>query len=262
MNASTGLTPRARRRRRPASPRGRSRSGPGRRRSTKSIVGIERRAARRRPRRSARRAAPGRAARRASRPAQRAQLAPRRRAGRTACGWRARTGCRCREPWSAGAPCAPAAFSSFAKLDHRAVEVGPPVGLRAARSVTGRPEAPADLAHQRHLGPGVVELVGVALAEPMRALSNTPRARGGPAPRRWPAARRAWPRCPAPGGRRARGAATCATWRTRARRRRSPRRPARTWRRCRRRWPGPPIEAALAHRVRRAPRSGRPCRRR
>ncbi len=140
------------------------------------------------------------------------------------------------------------------EVDHPLVQVRAPVAL-------GQPEAhrtaaaPTDLAHQRHLGTGVVVGVVVALAEAHRALEHTGAvfAEHLGKGEQFVGGRR---RCPAPGGRRGPCAGTCGSSTRRAHRPPWPRRPVGPSPRCRRRSPAPRRDHARPSRRCAAP-SGR-----
>ena len=151
-----------------------------------------------------------------------AQFLPRPAHRRTACGSRARTGCRCPGPSSAAGCTAPDAFSSLAELDDPAVQIGAAVAVGQAEADRAA-AAPAGLAHPRDLGPRVAR----AARRRVRRGASRPRTRPcrrGRARRRTRAARRRRRACPAPVGRRARGAGTCGWSRSRAHPPPSPRR--------------------------------------
>ena len=178
---------------------------------------------------------------------------------RTGCGTRGRRAGRCRARWSAGA--GPRRARSAARPS-RARRCGCP-GTRfvwLSPNVAGPPGAPADLAEQRDLGLRAPLAVGAALAERGRRLEHAALAVAHHLRDREQLVR-VGVRAGHDADRRARGAARCVTWRSRARRRRSPRRRARTSRRRPRRWPASRRSPARPSRGC-GPRSARPSRRR
>ena len=123
-----------------------------------------------------------------------------------------------------GRTLAPAALRSLTQLEHAPVEVVAAVAVGQAEGQ--RPaRRPSVISASRSISARVLRCSRRCRARPGGARPRTRPAGGGPGPRRWPAARRRRPRCRGPAARRAPGAAACARSRSRARRRRWPRRP-------------------------------------